>query len=271
MVEINNVSYKYKSGNEVLKDINITINDGEFVAIIGKNGSGKSTLVKLISGLEKPTKGDVIVNKINTKSKKETIELRKNVGVVFQNPENQILFNKVYDDIEFGMRNLSVNSSDTENTIQEALEKVGMQDYIKKGTFELSLGQKQRITIASVLALNTKIIVLDEPTTMLDPEGKKSIYEILKNLKQLGYTIIYITNVIDEILLADRVIVIKNKQIQKDFYKKEILNNIEVLKELDIGLPVILQISEKLKQKGINLNLNEFTVDELVEKIGDLK
>ena len=138
MVEINNVSYKYKSGNEVLKDINITINDGEFVAIIGKNGSGKSTLVKLISGLEKPTKGDVIVNKINTKSKKETIELRKNVGVVFQNPENQILFNKVYDDIEFGMRNLSVNSSDTENTIQEALEKVGMQDYIKKGTFELS-------------------------------------------------------------------------------------------------------------------------------------
>ena len=106
---------------------------------------------------------------------------------------------------------------------------------------------------------------------MLDPEGKKSIYEILKNLKQLGYTIIYITNVIDEILLADRVIVIKNKQIQKDFCKKEILNNIETLKELDIGLPVILQISEKLKQKGINLNLNEFTVDELVEKIGDLK
>lgn len=271
MIEINNVSYKYKSGNEVLKDINITINDGEFVAIIGKNGSGKSTLAKLISGLEKPTKGDIIVNKINTKSKKETIELRKNVGVVFQNPENQILFNKVYDDIEFGMRNLSVNSSDTENIIKVALEKVGMQEYIKKETFELSLGQKQRITIASVLALNTKIIVLDEPTTMLDPEGKKAIYDILKNLKQLGYTIIYITNVIDEILLADRVIVIKNKQIKKDFYKQEILNNIDILKELDIGLPVILQISEKLKEQGINLNLKEFTVDELVEEIGDLK
>lgn len=271
MIEINNVSYKYKNGNEVLKDININIKDGEFVAIIGKNGSGKSTLAKLISGLEKPTKGDVIVNEINTKSKKETIELRRNVGIVFQNPENQILFNKVYDDIEFGMKNLSVNSNNTENTIKAALEKVGMQEYIKKETFELSLGQKQRITIASVLALNTKIIVLDEPTTMLDPEGKKAIYDILKNLKQLGFTIVYITNVIDEILLADRVIVIKNKQIQKEFYKKEILNNIDVLKELDIGLPIILQISEELKKRGIDLNLQEFTIDELVEKIGDLK
>ncbi len=267
MIEINNVSYKYKSGNEVLKDISITINDGEFVAIVGKNGSGKSTLAKLISGLEKPTKGDIIVNGINTKSKKETIELRKNVGVVFQNPENQILFNKVYDDIEFGMKNLSINSSDTENIIKTALEKVGMQDYIKKETFELSLGQKQRIAIASVLALNTKIIVLDEPTTMLDPEGKKAIYDILENLKHQGYTIIYITNVIDEILLADRVIVIKNKQIQKDFYKQEILNNIDVLKKLDIGLPVILQISEKLKEKGMNLNLKEFTVNEVVDNI----
>lgn len=267
MIEINNVSYKYKNGNEVLKDINITINDGEFVTIIGKNGSGKSTLAKLISGLEKPTKGDVIVNRIDTKSKKETIELRKNVGIVFQNPENQILFNKVYDDIEFGIKNLSVNSTNTKNAIEAALKKVGMQDYIKNETFELSLGQKQRIAIASVLALNTKIIVFDEPTTMLDPEGKKEIYDILESLKQQGYTIIYITNVIDEILLADRVIILKNKQIQREFYKKDILNNIDVLKELDIGIPLILQISEKLKEKGINLNLQEFTIDELVDNI----
>lgn len=267
MIEINNVSYKYKNGNEVLKDINITINDGEFVTIIGKNGSGKSTLAKLISGLEKPTKGDVIVNRIDTKSKKETIELRKNVGIVFQNPENQIIFNKVYDDIEFGMKNLCVNSKNTKNAIESALKKVGMQDFIKKETFELSLGQKQRIAIASVLALNTKIIVFDEPTTMLDPEGKKEIYDILESLKQQGYTIIYITNAIDEILLADRVIILKNKQIQREFYKKDILNNIDVLKELDIGIPLILQISEKLKEKGINLNLQEFTIDELVDNI----
>lgn len=267
MIEINNVSYKYKNGNEVLKDVNLKINNGEFVAIIGKNGSGKSTLAKLISGLEKPTKGDVIVNGINTKSKKETAKLRRNVGMVFQNPENQIIFNRVYDDIEFGIKNLSVNTKNVEQTIKNALKKVNMQEHIKKDPFELSLGQKQRIAIASVLALDTKIIVLDEPTTMLDPEGKKAIYEIVKSLKQQGYTIIYITNAIDEILLADRVIVIKNKQIQKEFNKKDILQNIDVLKSLSLELPMIIQIVEKLKENGITLNLQEFTLDELIQNI----
>lgn len=267
MIEINNVSYKYKNGNEVLKDINLKINNGEFVAIIGKNGSGKSTLAKLISGLEKPNKGDVIVNGISTKSKKETAKLRRNVGMVFQNPENQIIFNRVYDDIEFGIKNLSVNTKNVEQTIKNALKKVNMQEHIKKDPFELSLGQKQRIAIASVLALDTKIIVLDEPTTMLDPEGKKAIYEIVKSLKQQGYTIIYITNAIDEILLADRVIVIKNKQIQKEFNKKDILQNIDVLKSLSLELPMIIQIVEKLKENGITLNLQEFTLDELIQNI----
>lgn len=267
MIEINNVSYKYKNGNEVLKDINLKINNGEFVAIIGKNGSGKSTLAKLISGLEKPNKGDVIVNGINTKSKKETAKLRRNVGMVFQNPENQIIFNRVYDDIEFGIKNLSVNTKNVEQTIKNALKKVNMQEHIKKDPFELSLGQKQRIAIASVLALDTKIMVLDEPTTMLDPEGKKAIYEIVKSLKQQGYTIIYITNAIDEILLADRVIVIKNKQIQKEFNKKDILQNIDVLKSLSLELPMIIQIVEKLKENGITLNLQEFTLDELIQNI----
>lgn len=267
MIEINNVSYKYKNGNEVFKDINVKINNGEFVAVIGKNGSGKSTLTKLISGLEKPTKGDVIVNGINTKSKKETIELRKNVGIVFQNPENQIIFNRVYDDIEFGIKNLSVNTKNIEETIKQALKKVNMEEHIKKDPFELSLGQKQRIAIASVLALDTKIIVLDEPTTMLDPEGKKAIYEIVKSLKKQGYTIIYITNAIDEILLADRVIVIKNGQVQKEFNKKDILQNIDVLKSLDIELPMIIQIVERLKEKNINLDLQEFTLDELINSI----
>ncbi len=267
MIELKNVSYKYKNGNEVLKDINTKVEDGEFVAVIGKNGSGKSTLTKLISGLEKPTKGDVIVNGINTKSKKETTELRKNVGIVFQNPENQIIFNRVYDDIEFGIKNLSVNTKNIEETIKQALKQVNMEEHIKKDPFELSLGQKQRVAIASVLALNTKIIVLDEPTTMLDPEGKKAIYDIVNGLKQQGYTIIYITNAIDEILLADRVIVIKDKQIQKEFNKKDILQNIDVLKSLDIELPMIIQIAEKLKENGININLQEFTLNELIQNI----
>ena len=267
MIEINDVSYKYKNGNEVLKNINLKINDGEFVTIIGKNGSGKSTLTKIISGLEKPTKGEVFVNGINTKNKKETISLRQNIGIVFQNPENQIIFNRVYDDIEFGIKNLCVNVENMEETIQGALKKVGMEGYEKKDPFELSLGQKQRIAIAGVLALNTKIIVLDEPTTMLDPEGKKAIYNIVKNLKEQGYTIIYITNAIDEILLADRIITIKEGKLQKKFLKKDILQNLDTLKELNIELPVIVQLLEKLQQKNINLELEDFTIDELVEKL----
>lgn len=267
MIELKNVSYKYKNGNEVLKDINLKIKNGEFVAVIGKNGSGKSTLTKLISGLEKPTKGDIIINGINTKSKKEIIELRKNVGIVFQNPENQIIFNRVYDDIEFGIKNLSINTKNIEETIKQALKQVNMEEHIKKDPFELSLGQKQRVAIAGVLALNTKIIVLDEPTTMLDPEGKKAIYDIVNGLKQQGYTIIYITNAIDEILLADRIIVIKDKQIQKEFSKKDILQNIDILKSLSLELPMIIQIVEKLKENGISLNLQEFTLDELIQNI----
>lgn len=189
------------------------------------------------------------------------------MGIVFQNPENQIIFNRVYDDIEFGLKNLNVNTKNIEETIKKALKQVNMEDYIKRDSFELSLGQKQRVAIAGVLALDTKIIVLDEPTTMLDTEGKKAIYDIVSSLKKQGYTIIYITNAIDEILLADRVIVIKDKQIQKEFYKKDILQNIDVLKSLEIELPMIIQIVQKLKEKNINLNLQEFTLDELIQNI----
>ncbi len=267
MIEINNVNYKYKNGKVVIKNLNLQINDGEFVAIIGRNGSGKSTLSRLISGLEKPTEGNINVNGIDTKNKKMTLELRKNVGIVFQNPENQIIFNRVYDDIIFGMKNIGINSNEINEKVNEALQKVNMSEYIYHDTYELSLGQKQRIAIAGVLALDTKIIIFDEPTTMLDPAGKKAIYEIVNNLKKQGYTIIYITNAIDEILLADRIIVLKDGCFQKEFLKKDIMQNIETLKLLDIELPVIIQITEKLKEKNININLSDFTIDELVKKI----
>ena len=177
----------------------------------------------------------------------------------------------MYDDIEFGMKNLSSNIENIESRIELALRKVGMYEYINKDTFELSLGQKQRIAIAGILALDTKIIVLDEPTTMLDPEGKKAIYEIVKSLNKQGYTVIYITNVIDEILLADRIIMLKQGNIENEFNKNDILQNIDILRSLNMEVPIIIQILEKLKEKSIDIDLKEFTINELVQKIVDFK
>lgn len=171
MIEIKNLNFKYSSGKSVLENMNLEIKEGEVVSIIGKNGAGKSTFVRLIAGLIKPSSGEIWIDQINVQDKKRAKELRKKLGIVFQNPENQILFPKVQEDLEFALKNL--NLPQREKRIQEALQKVGMQDYIDHDTYELSLGQKQRINIASVLAVNPSYLILDEPTTMIDSRWKR--------------------------------------------------------------------------------------------------
>jgi len=265
MIKLQNVDFKYKNSDYVLKNVNLDINEGECISIIGKNGAGKSSITKLIAGITKPTHGSILVDEIDTKNKKDFYRLRKKVGIVFQNPDNQILFNNVYDDIAFGLKNL--NLEDIDLRINEALKKVKMHEYINKETYELSLGQKQRITIASVLAVNPKYVVLDEPTTMIDSSGKQEIYEIIKNLKESGYTVIYTTNSIDEILLADRIIIIDGNEISQEFAKKDILENIDTLKKYNIKVPEIVQALQKLKNNGININLKDWTISELTDKI----
>lgn len=226
---------------------------------------GKSSIAKLISGIEKPNKGQVLIDDISTSNKKTFLEIRKKVGIVFQNPENQILFNNVYDDIAFAMNNLGMDS--TKEKIENSLKKTGMDEYINSETYELSLGQKQRITISGVIALNPKYIVLDEPTAMLDPEGKEKVYEIVKNLKSQGYTIIYITNLIDEILISDKVIVLENGKIIKTFMKKDILQQIEFLKKYEIKIPDMVRIIYELKNSGVDLKLENWDKDEIINKI----
>lgn len=267
MIELNRVFFKYKNGKEVLKNINIEIKEEEFVTIIGKNGSGKSTLAKLISGLELPTKGEVNVDELDTKKKKNFLELRKKVGIVFQNPENQILFSNVYDDIAFAINNLKLE--DAEIRIKSSLEKVDMTDFIGSNTYELSLGQKQRITIAGVLAINPKYIIFDEPTTMIDSAGKEKFYKIVKELNNQGYTIIYITNAIDEILMSDRVILLKHGQIEKTFLKKDIMENIDTLKKCGIEIPFIVNALEEFKKNGIEIKLEQWSKEELIRKIAE--
>ncbi len=226
---------------------------------------GKSTLAKLIAGITKPTDGQVLVEEKDTKKKEHFFEIRKQVGIVFQNPENQIIFNSVEDEIRFPLENLKLEG--IEERITEALKKVGLEGKAKKEAYTLSLGQKQRLTIATVLAMNTPYIVLDEPTAMLDPKGKDEIYKIVKNLKQEGYTIIYITNIIDEILLSDEIWLIEEGNIKTTFAKREILEHIEEMEQSDIKIPEILTMLQELKKQNIPIELKEWTMQELTQKL----
>lgn len=265
MIKVEDLSFKYKTGKMILEGINLEIKEGEVISIIGKNGSGKSTIAKLLAGITKPSKGKILVDEIDTSDKKSFMKLRKKIGIVFQNPDNQVIFPIVYDDIAFGLNNLQINEID--NKIDTALKKVGMEKYKMADTYELSLGQKQRITIAGVLAMGSKYIILDEPTTMIDSKGKEEIYNIILNLKKEGYTIIYVTNLIDEILLSDRIILLQEGKVKYSFEKKDILNNIDKLEESQIKIPGIVYTILELKKNGINIDLKEWTMDEMVKEI----
>lgn len=265
MIEIENLNYRYKKGEYILKNINLQIQQGECIAIVGKNGSGKSTMAKLIAGIMKPTHGDIFIDGINTKNKKEYINLRKKIGIVFQNPENQILFNNLEDEISFALNNLNLDNQ--ELRINEALKKVKIEKNKIGDLDELSLGQKQRIAIAGVLAVNPKYIVLDEPTTMIDSEGKDVIYSIIKNLNEVGYTIIYITNNTEEILLADKTLILNDGQIADIISKKEIVEKVDILKKYNLKIPTVITILEKLRENNINIEIEQLCIDDIIKKI----
>lgn len=265
MIKFEDVSFKYKNENRILNNLNFTIKEGEWISIVGKNAAGKSTILNLMAGIMKPTKGKIIIDDIDTKSKKDFMELRKKIGIVFQNPDNQILFPRVYEDIEFALKNL--NFENRKERIEEALNFVNMKDFQDKNTYELSLGQKQRINIASVLALKPKYIVLDEPTTMIDSKEKENIYRCLQELKKQGYTIIFVTNNINEILLTDKVFILENQQIKHILNKKDIIDHVNLLEECDIKIPDIIDIVLKLRENNINLELKEWTMTEIIDEI----
>ena len=232
---------------------------------MAKTVLGKSTMAKLISGLEKPNKGQVLVDDINTSDKKSFLDIRRKVGIVFQNPENQILFNNVFDDIAFTMKNLKIENY--KEKIENSLKKLNMQEFLNSEIYNLSLGQKQRVTIAGTVAQEPKYIVLDEPTTMIDPEGKEAVYSTIKELKKQNYAIVYITNFIDEILMSDRVIVIENGQILKDFAKKDILENVDFLKEHGIRIPYGVELVYELKKNGVNIEIENWDKKSVMNKI----
>lgn len=266
MIKVENVTYRYKGSNSnVLENLNFSVNDGEVVAIIGKNGSGKSTIGKLISGITKLKKGKIIIDDLEISESKNDKLLQNKMGIVFQNPENQIIFNNIYDELSFSLKNLE--KEEIEKRINNALEKVDMLHLKGQDLYTLSLGQKQRIMIAEILAKNPKYIILDEPTTMIDSQGKEKIHKIIQRLKKQGYTIICITNVADEILLADRTLILSEGKILCEIERNKLVEQAHILEEHGISEPTILKILTKLKESGIELKLEEFTIEELVKKI----
>lgn len=268
MIKLENVDFRYKNNDYILKNINLNIEQGEFVSIIGKNGAGKSSISKLIAGITKPTNGTIYVDEIDTKSKKDFYKLRKKIGIVFQNPENQLVFANIEDDMKFMLENFNFSKDEISKRIDEALKLVSMEGYSQKDIYELSMGQKQRIAIAEMLALKPKYLILDEPTAMLDPLAKQELLETITNLnKKEAITIIYVTNIVDEILNADRVIALDEGEISFECTKDKIIDNIQKFKDVGLIVPKNIELIHELNKNGISIDKTNFDIKNIIEGI----
>ena len=268
MIDVNHMSHIYtdEDGNDVraLDDVNLSIKRGEFVCIIGTNGSGKSTLAKHFNVLLQPTAGNVTVCGFDTLNDEHIWNIRQHVGMVFQNPDNQIVAAVVEEDVAFGPENLGVPSAEIRKRVDDALAAVNMTEYAEHGPHLLSGGQKQRIAIAGVLAMKPDCIVLDEPTAMLDPKGRLEVLETIHRLnKEEGITIVIITHFMEEAVTADRVVVMKNGVKLQEGTPREIFTQVDTLKDLGLDVPVAAEVASKLIQKGVDIPNDIITNDEL--------
>ena len=251
-----------------LDHLDIAIEKGSFVAILGHNGSGKSTLAKLINGIYTPTEGTLLVEGIDTRNEEQIWEVRRTAGMVFQNPDNQIIANVVEEDVGFGPENMGIPTEEILVRVDKALEAVGMTAFREASPNRLSGGQKQRVAIAGVLAMKPDCIVLDEPTAMLDPNGRKEVIKTIHELnKKENITILLITHYMEEAVDADRIIVMNDGQMAMDGTPTEIFSRIEELKALELDVPQVTELAWKLKQKGAALPDGILHKEELVEAL----
>lgn len=268
MFDIRNLSHCYldEEGQEraALSGVNVQIPRGEMVAVIGTNGSGKSTLAKHLNVLLLPTAGEVLVDGMNTADADLLWEIRSRVGMVFQNPDNQIVAAVVEEDVAFGPENLGIPREELVQRVQEALQAVGMEEYRKHAPHMLSGGQKQRVAIAGVLAMRPDCIVFDEPTAMLDPRGREEVLRTVHELhRQYGMTIVYITHFMEEAVTADRVLVMKDSRLIMDGSPQEIFSQVEKLKEIGLDVPVAAETALLLRKQGVEVPANIITNEEL--------
>ncbi|MFW5972050.1 MAG: energy-coupling factor transporter ATPase [Bacillota bacterium] len=268
LLDIKGVDFTYNDINELaLKDINLQIEVGEFISIIGGNGSGKSTLAKLLNVLLVPTSGNILVDGMNTSDETNKLKIRQKVGMVFQNPDNQLVATRVQDDIAFGPENLGIASKEIRSRVDYALEVVGMTEYKNHPPHKLSGGQKQRVAIAGIIAMEPDCIVLDEPTAMLDPQGRKEVMETIHLLNsKKNITIIHITHFMEEAASADRIIVMNRGQLYKEGNPREIFGEIEDIQNIGLDVPVVVKLADGLRKLGIEIP-TVLSVNELVDKI----
>jgi len=252
----------------VLDDIDLNIERGEFVAILGHNGSGKSTLAKHFNAMLLPSGGRVLVSGRDTADQNELYEIRRMVGMVLQNPDNQIVSTIVEEEVAFGPENLGVEPSEIRRRVDEALKAVGMLEYREHAPHKLSGGQKQRVAIAGVLAMQPECIVLDEPTSMLDPQGRKEVLDTISRLnRERGITIVLITHFMEEAVLADRVVVLENGRILLQGHPREVFSDIERLRQVGLDVPQPAELCHQLRRAGVPLPEDVLTAEECVEAL----
>lgn len=277
IIEFQNVSFRYEADESekplplCVEHVNLNIKKGDFVAVLGHNGSGKSTLAKLSNSILIPESGRVLVNGMDTADEDLSYDIRRTVGVVFQNPDNQIVASIVEEDVAFGPENLGVPPEELRRRVDDALKAVGMYEYRHHEPHKLSGGQKQRVAIAGMIAMLPECIVLDEPTAMLDPKGRKEVMDTVRRLnRERGMTVVFITHFMEEAAEADRVVVMDNAKILLDSTPQEVFSKADLLKKIGLDVPKAAALAAELRANGIPIRDNVLTADALADNILEL-
>ena len=277
IISAQNVVFSYNSGNEnnpaanVLKNINIDISSGEFTAVLGHNGSGKSTFARHLNAIIVPVSGNVYVDGTDTKDEEKLFEIRQKVGMVFQNPDNQIVAAVVEEDVAFGLENLGVPPEEIRIRVDEALKAVNMYEYREHSPSMLSGGQKQKVAIAGIIAMRPRCIVLDEPTAMLDPAGRRDVMKTIKMLnREYGITVVLITHYMDEAVNAGRVIVMDQGKVILDDKPEQVFSNVELMKKTGLDVPQVTELVYELNKSGLALDQHIITEEDCAEALINL-
>ncbi len=283
IIEATDVKYQYMDDSQdetdttpkgmvAVDDLNLKIDEGSFVAVLGHNGSGKSTLAKLLNALYKPTQGKILVCGIDTTDDNRTFELRSQAGMVFQNPDNQLVSTVVEEDVAFGPENMGVEPAEIRRRVDDALKVVRMSDHALSAPHMLSGGQKQRIAIAGVLAMQPKVMIFDESTAMLDPMGREQVLSTVMRInRESGITVVWITHFMEEAAKADRLIVMSDSKIVMDGTPREVFSHVDEIKSIGLDVPGMTELALQLKKEGLDIRSDILTVEEMVEEICRLK